>query len=115
MAFTLDRDILFNKPEEEGCYDHNGLLPHLSHLLDLGASLPDEGSTLAGRHHQPQGDRRLARGRAVAHRVDDVLAETNSRYKPFSSEYIKLNKYIIAHNKLHFLLEKCIQNKSNFQ
>lgn len=46
---------------------------YLSHLLDLGAPLPDERATLAGRDHQPQGDGGLAGRWAVAHRVDDVL------------------------------------------
>ena len=48
-------------------------LVYLSHLLDLGASLPDEGATLAGWHHQAQGHRGLAGGRAVAHGIDYIL------------------------------------------
>lgn len=46
---------------------------YLPHLLDLGASFPDQGAALAGRHHESQGDRGLTGGRTVAHGVDDVL------------------------------------------
>lgn len=48
---------------------------HLSDLLDLGASLPDERAALAGRDDQPQGDRRLTGHRAVSYQRCQVLRE----------------------------------------
>lgn len=48
---------------------------YLSHLLDLGASFPDQGAALAGRHHESQRDGGLTGGRTVAHGVDDVLED----------------------------------------
>lgn len=50
-----------------------GRFCYLPDLLDLGAAFADQGSTLAGGDHQPQCHRGLAGGRAVAHRVNDIL------------------------------------------
>lgn len=46
---------------------------HLSDLLYLGPSLPDERATLAGRDDQPQGDWWLRGDGAVGHECSQVL------------------------------------------
>lgn len=48
---------------------------HLSDFFDLAASLANEGPTLAGWHHDAEGDRGLAGGRTVRHGAADVLGE----------------------------------------
>lgn len=62
-------------------------LRYLSHLFDFGASFSDEGSTLAGRNHQPQGHWGLTGGRAVAHGVDDVLSKAESSVQVIEHEH----------------------------
>lgn len=40
---------------------------YLSNFLDLAATFPDQGATLAGRHHDAKGHGGLAGGCAVCH------------------------------------------------
>ncbi len=49
------------------------LAAHLSDLLYLGPSLPNERATLAGRDNQPQGDWWLGADGAVGHQRSEVL------------------------------------------
>lgn len=51
---------------------------NLSNFLDLAATFPDEGSTLASRHHDTQSHWRLAGCCAVGHGTADIL-KRNSR------------------------------------
>lgn len=53
--------------------DTRSVVAHLSDLLYLGASLPDERPTLAGGDDQPQGDWRLGADGAVGHQSSQVL------------------------------------------
>lgn len=46
---------------------------YLPDFLDLRATFPDQGPTLAGRDHESQCHWGLAGGRAVAHGINDVL------------------------------------------
>ena len=58
---------------------------YLADLFDLAASLPYERATLAGRHHDAQGDRGLAGGRAVGHGATDVLRGEQKRSQKVSN------------------------------
>lgn len=49
------------------------LAAHLSDLLYLGPSFPDERATLAGRDDQPQGDWWLGADGAIGHQCSQVL------------------------------------------
>lgn len=49
------------------------LAAHLSDLLYLGTSLPNERPALAGGDDQPQGDGRLGADGAVGHQCGEVL------------------------------------------
>lgn len=49
------------------------MVTHLSDLLYLGPSLPDERATLAGRDDQPQGDWWLGADGAIGHQRSQVL------------------------------------------
>lgn len=49
------------------------LAAHLSDLLYLGPSLPDERATLAGRDDQPQGDWWLRADGAIGHQCRQIL------------------------------------------
>lgn len=57
------------------------LAAHLSDLLYLGPSLPDERAALAGGDDQPQGDRWLGADGAVGHQCGQVLEGDTSKEK----------------------------------
>ena len=46
---------------------------HLSDLLNLAPSLPDEGATLTGGDDEPQRDRRLGADRPIGHQCGQIL------------------------------------------
>lgn len=48
-------------------------ITNLSDFFDLTATFANERAALAGRHNETHGDWRFAGGRAVSHRVADVL------------------------------------------
>lgn len=74
---------------------------HLPDLFDLAAALADERAALAGRHHDPQRDRRLGGGRAVGHGAADVLIHTNMTSSVLTEAHV--------HHSTAFHLNTCIQ------
>lgn len=74
-------------------------LYHLSNFLDLAATLPNEGTTLAGRHHNAKSHGGLAGGCAVCHWAAYVLEKyKRPRVKPFyvgTESRLQIQQYIV--------------------